>query len=194
MERYFRQGDELLASARRVREAGLGIVAFQGGDVPRTTRTIGEIIPDVKREFSGEVEVLLCLGDKSQGEYAYLSSRVQTATFSSRRHRTLSLHQAMRGSAARRSAWRPPAIWLGWGSALAWAPLSASPGRAWNLLADDILLAPGSGPSMTSASPFVPAPDTPLADAKPGDIDTTLNILAVMRLVNPLAFIPTVSA
>jgi hypothetical protein len=56
MERYYRRGEELLASARRVREAGLGIIAFQGGDVPRTTGTIGGIIPEVKREFSGEVE------------------------------------------------------------------------------------------------------------------------------------------
>ena len=68
------------------------------------------------------------------------------------------------------------------------------PGQSLASLADDVLLASRLGASMTSASPFVPAPATPLAATRPGDIETTLNVLAVMRLVNPCALIPTVSA
>ena len=68
------------------------------------------------------------------------------------------------------------------------------PGQTPASLADDILLAGRLGASMTSASPFVPAPDTPLAPAPHGDLDLTLNVLAVMRLAHPAALIPTVSA
>lgn len=193
IERYFRQGDELLASARRVREAGLGIVAFQGGDVPRTTRTVGEIIPEVKREFGGVVEVLLCLGDKPYDDYAYLRRQGADSYILKQETADPALHRAMRGTAleVRLAAARDLAA-LGYRLGL--GTIVGLPGQTFASLADDILLAPKLGARMTSASPFVPAPDTPLADAAAGDIETTLNVLAVMRLVNPHALIPTVSA
>jgi biotin synthase len=45
-----------------------------------------------------------------------------------------------------------------------------------------------------SVSPFVPGEDTPLADARPGDVETTLNCMAVLRLMRPERVIPAVSA
>ncbi len=45
-----------------------------------------------------------------------------------------------------------------------------------------------------SASPFVPGEATPLANALPGDVETTLNCMAVMRLMRPDWVIPAVSA
>lgn len=193
IERYFRQGEELLASARRVRKAGLGVIAFQGGDVPRTTRTVGEIIPEVKREFSGEVEVLLCLGDKPPADYAYL--RRQGADSYILKHETAdpALHQAMRGTALHtRLAAARDLVALGF--RLGVGTIVGLPGQTIGSLADDVLLAGSLGAKMTSASPFVPAPATPLADAAAGDLDTVLNVLAVMRLAHPSALIPTVSA
>lgn len=193
IERYFRQGDELLASARRIREAGLGIVAFQGGDVPRTTQTVGQIIPEVRREFGDEVEVLLCLGDKSHEEYAFLRRQGANAYILKQETSDPGLHEALRGSSLDvRLAAARDLVSLGFRLGL--GTIVGLPGQTMASLADDILLAPEIGAGMTSASPFVPAPDTPLADAAAGDIDTTLNVLAVMRLVNPSALIPTVSA
>jgi biotin synthase len=193
MERYYRRGEELLASARRVREAGLGIIAFQGGDVPRTTRTIGEIIPEVKREFSGNVEVLLCLGDKAHDDYAYLRRQGADSYILKQETSDPALHRTMRGSALNvRLASARDLVRLGFRVGM--GTIVGLPGQTSESLADDILLAGRLGARMTSASPFVPAPDTPLASASAGDIDTTLNVLAVMRLVNPSALIPTVSA
>jgi biotin synthase len=45
-----------------------------------------------------------------------------------------------------------------------------------------------------SASPFVPGDQTPLASAEQGDIETTLNCMAVLRLMRPDWAIPAVSA
>ena len=193
IERYYRRGDELLAAARRVREAGLGVVSFQGGDVPRTTRTIGEIIPEVRREFADEVDVLLCLGDKSRDDYAYL--RRQGADSYILKHETSDplLHLAMRESPLE-SRLEAARDLVGLGYRLGTGTIVGLPGQSEASLVDDILLAGELGAGMTSASPFVPAADTPLATAPPGDIDTTLNVIAVMRLAYPRALIPTVSA
>jgi biotin synthase len=45
-----------------------------------------------------------------------------------------------------------------------------------------------------SVSPFVPGTQTPLASATPGDIETTLNCMAVLRRMRPDWVIPAVSA
>jgi biotin synthase len=68
------------------------------------------------------------------------------------------------------------------------------PGQTVESLADDLLLAGEIGVHMVSASPFIPAPDTPLADQPPGDVDLTLNFIALARLMNPDWLIPSVSA
>jgi len=68
------------------------------------------------------------------------------------------------------------------------------PGQTIESLADDLLLARDIGAHMVSASPFIPAPDTPLADHPPGDVDRTLNFIALARLMNPRWLIPSVSA
>jgi biotin synthase len=61
-------------------------------------------------------------------------------------------------------------------------------------LARDILMARDLGVHMCSVSPFVPAPNTPLANHPPGDVETTVNAIAVSRLVEPTWLIPSVSA
>jgi biotin synthase len=45
-----------------------------------------------------------------------------------------------------------------------------------------------------SVSPFIPGDETPLARAHMGDIDTTLNCMAALRLMRPGWVIPSVSA
>jgi biotin synthase len=68
------------------------------------------------------------------------------------------------------------------------------PGQTIESLADDLLLARDIGAHMVSASPFIPAPDTPLADHPPGEVNVTLNFIALARLMNPRWLIPSVSA
>jgi biotin synthase len=45
-----------------------------------------------------------------------------------------------------------------------------------------------------SVSPFIPGAATPYGEAAPGDIETTLNCMAMMRLMRPDWVIPAVSA
>jgi biotin synthase len=68
------------------------------------------------------------------------------------------------------------------------------PGQTIESLADDLLLAHDIGAHMVSGSPFIPAPDTPLEQNPPGDVNVTLNFIALARLMNPHWLIPSVSA
>src|SRR5258707_5446013 len=68
------------------------------------------------------------------------------------------------------------------------------PGQPVESLADDLELARDLGAHMVSGSPFIPAPDTPLAGYPPGDVDLSLNFIAIARIMNPSWLIPSVSA
>jgi biotin synthase len=193
MPRYHRRGEALVASARAIREAGLGVVFFQGGEAAATTRTVGEAIPEVRDLFGGEVEILLCLGDKPREAYAEL--RAKGADSYILKHETSDpvLHERMRGSplAARLHSLHD-LVELGYRTGI--GTIVGLPGQSLDSLVEDIRLPRAVGAAMTSASPFIPAAGTPLQHAPPGDTELTLNVIALMRLANPEALIPTVSA
>jgi len=81
--------------------------------------------------------------------------------------------------------------------------------RGWNVSSGFIAGLPGQSPQQLlanfdlaaqlplvgcSVSPFIPGEATPLADAPAGDIDLTLNCMAMLRLMRPDWVIPAVSA
>lgn len=61
-------------------------------------------------------------------------------------------------------------------------------------IADDILLSFSLQPNFVSVSPFIPSLGTPFANHPAGDLNVTLNAIAILRLLLPNAFIPAVSA
>lgn len=193
MPRYIYRTDRIVELARHVHTAGIRTVSLQAGDIPRTTETVGEAIPEIRQIFSSDVDILLVLGDKSREEYAFL--REQGATSYILKHETADaqLHLQHRFySLAERLSHLEDLLSLGY--RVGTGTIVGLPGQTLEILAEDILLARSLGVHMCSASPFVPAPGTPLADAPAGDVDTTLNALAIMRLVMPHALIPSVSA
>jgi len=68
------------------------------------------------------------------------------------------------------------------------------PGQTIEDMAKDILLLPELKVDMASASPFIPNDQSPLGSHMSGDLNLTLNAIAVMRMVVPTALIPSVSA
>ena len=59
------------------------------------------------------------------------------------------------------------------------------PGQTVGTLADDILLAKRLNVEMAGIGPFIPAPNTPLADAPAGTAEQTLNAVAVRPAHHP---------
>lgn len=193
MPRYIYRSERIADLAAQVHRAGIRTVSLQAGDSPRTTQTVGEAIPEIRRIFAGEVDILLVLGDKNRDEYAYL--RGQGATSYILKHETAdpALHLQHRFyPLEERMGHLEDLISLGY--RVGTGTIVGLPGQTLEMLADDILLARSLGVQMCSASPFVPATGTPLANAEPGDVDLTLNALAAMRLAMPLTLIPSVSA
>jgi biotin synthase len=59
---------------------------------------------------------------------------------------------------------------------------------------DDLLFIKEFKPHMAGIGPFIPHSDTPFKDTKAGDLRLTLNILAILRLMQPNLLIPATTA
>ncbi len=192
-KRFFRREDDILASVEAVREAGLGVVFFQGGEIAATTPLMTRLIPRARSLFRGDVEIMLGLGDKTEQELAALRDAGADSYILKHETSDPALHLRMVGAPIeRRLSVLRNLIALGYRTGV--GTIVGLPGQSAASLVEDIRFARSVGAAMTSASPFVPAPGTPLADAPAGDVETTLNVIALMRLANPNALIPSVSA
>lgn len=191
--RYTYQSMQIIDAARNVLGSGIKVVSLQGGELRRTTRTVGEAIPAIREMYEGEVDVLLVLGDKSDEEYTYL--REQGATSYILKHETSDarLHLEHRHYPLEKRIERIESL-LALGYRVGIGTIVGLPGQTLDSLANDILLGHALGTHMWSASPFVPARGTPLEGCPVGDVQLTLNAIATARLLLPHALIPSVSA
>lgn len=191
--RYSLARGDILDAVGAIRQAGLGVVFLQGGEVSGTARALAGLLPDIRAVFDDSVEILLALGTRSTQDLAIL--RRSGADSYILKHETSDpdLHMAMRGSAlSERLDCARRLLELGYRVGL--GAIVGLPGQSRDSLVDDIMLPRSLGAHMTSASPFIPAAGTPLAGNAPGDLDVTLNMMALARILNPAALIPSVSA
>jgi biotin synthase len=185
--------EQILEIAARIKESGINIVFLQAGEVKRTTQIVGNVLPKIRTIFDGAVELLLCLGNKSEAEYIFLKNQGATSYIVKHETSDLQLNERLRHSSFATRIESLRAL-VRTGYKVGTGAIVGLPGQTMESLADDLLLARDIGAHMVSASPFIPAPDTPLAHHPPGDMNVTLNFIALARLMNPRWLVPSVSA
>ena len=185
--------DEIMLAAQEIKARGIRVVFFQGGEVPQTTNLLAEVIPRVKDLFDGDVEVLLNIGIKSRAEYALLREKGADSAILKYETSDAELHfhhreEPLEGRLECIRTLQSLGYRVGSGTII------GLPGQTPDTLADDLLLSRALNLDMSSSAPFQPAPETPLADAAPGDLQTSLNTIAATRVMLPTALVPSVSA
>jgi biotin synthase len=184
---------QIVSIAERIKESGINIVFLQAGEVKKTTQLVGNVLPEIRSLFGGVVELLLCLGNKKEEEYLFLKNQGATSYILKHETSDAELNEKMRHSSfVNRVEGLRTLVRTGY--KVGTGAIVGLPGQTIESLADDLLLAREIGAHMVSASPFIPAPDTPLAHHPPGDLSVTLNFIALARLMNPVWLIPSVSA
>lgn len=190
---YWLSTDELVSVAEAVRASGINVVLLQAGEAGRTTSVVGKALPRIREMFDDDVEIMLNLGNKSRDDYAYLRDHGATSYIIKHESANAEINQRMRHESLE-SRLRCMTDLLELGYRVGTGGIVGLPGQTLADVADDILLARDMGVHMCSFTPFVPAARTPLAGHRPGDIDVTLNAIAVSRIVGPDWLIPSVSA
>ena len=168
-------------------------VNIPAGEDPVAAR---EIVPPLVRTLQREtgLGISVCLGTLDHAMYDVL--RAAGASVYILKFETADAHRFNRLQAPGSLAERLDHIrWLaanGWKVSSGF--IAGFPGQSESELLRDIRLASELPLHGGSVSPFVPGNETPLSAAAPGDVETTLNCMAILRLARPDWVIPAVSA
>lgn len=192
IERYRLTPEQILDFAQKAKSYGYKTVVLQSGeDDYYDTKIMQHLIREIKKLG---LAVTLCIGEKSKEEYrSYREAgadryllRIETTDSE--------LYQAMHPGMDQNNRFdclknlRELGYELGTGS------LVGLPNQTIQSIADDILFFKEIDADMVGVGPFIPNPDTPLADSSGGTFALSRKVMALVRLLLPDINIPATTA
>ena len=192
LERYRLDADAIVSLANSAKELGFKTVVLQSGeDLSFSTDKLVEIIERIKKL---DLAITLSIGEKTFEEYqAYKNAgadryllRIETTdeALYEKMHPNMSLTNRKRCLEDLKK--------LGYevGSGI----LIGLPNQSFSSIAKDLLYLQNIDIDMAGIGPFIPNPDTPLANASGGSFNLSLKVMALMRLMLPKINIPATTA
>ena len=193
LSRYRMSEDEIIDTTYQIQETGIPTVVLQSGeDSFYTQETICRLIERIRKET--DLIITLSLGERDLNDFK--------AFHKAGAHRYLLKHET--ASTNLYQYLRPGCNWqsriqclrrlkeLGFETGT--GNMVGLPGQTPEILADDLLVMKILDADMLGIGPFICHPDTPLAGIESDDIDMTLRVLAVARLLTRNTNIPATTA
>ena len=193
LRRYRMTEEEIIASVKEVKAQGLRTVVLQSGEDPWfTMERLSDLILGIKEETG--LTITLSVGERSEAEYRawkesgadryLLKQETSSADLFAKLRPGRSLTERLDSlKALRRLGYE-----VGSGN------MVGLPGQREEDLIRDIQLFRESNFDMIGVGPFIPHPQTPLAEAAPGDLQLTLKVLAITRMVTRDTNLPATTA
>lgn len=193
LERYRLTTAQILATAENVRRLGVKTVVLQSGEEDNLdAEWLGRIIEQIKTQF--DVAVTLSVGERARDDYATWkdagADRYLLKIETSDPVLYESLHPGMSFENRMRCLGDLADLGYQTGS----GNLVGLPGQTIESLAGDVAFFKKGDFDMISVSPFIPHPQTPLADGPAADLMMTLKMTALTRIVSRNAHIPATTA
>ena len=193
--RYRLSREEILHQAQLGYQLGIHTFVLQGGEDPWfTDERMSELVKTLKTLYP-DIAITLSLGERSAASYKILreagADRYLLRHESADPNHYALLHPSDMAGAKRQSCLRElKALGYQTGAGM----MIGSPGQTIEHLAKDLLFLQALQPEMVGIGPYIHAQDTPFADQNDGDVELTLYILALVRLLLPDALIPATTA
>lgn len=191
--RYRMSPEEVVAAGVGAARLGYRTVVLQSGeDAGYTAAGLARVVRSIKAE--SEVAVTLSIGEREEGEYRVLREAgadrflLRIETSSPTLYRELHPDSDWAGRLGCLTALRRLGYQVGSGVMI------GLPGQRAEMLADDLLFLQSLDLDMIGVGPFIPHPDTPLADAAGGTLGRALRFVACLRMLCPEALIPATTA
>jgi len=193
LTRYRLTREEILATAANIKQAGVKTVVLQSGEEDNLdSRWLRQVIEDIKKEF--DMAVTLSVGERRREDYEswrqagadrYLL-KIETSDPDLYRE----LHPGM--SFENRIGCLRDLVELGYQTGS--GNIVGLKGQTTRSLAGDVRFFKQGNFDMISVSPFIPHPQTALADEPAADLTMTLKMTALTRIVSRNAHIPATTA
>ena len=195
VSRYSLSRETILSCCREGYALGFRTFVLQGGeDISQTDNWVTETAASIRQEFP-DCAITLSLGEKSKEAYQRFFDAganrylLRHETFNETHYRNL--HPSEMSQAYRLNCLQSlKDIGYQTGTGI----MVGSPGQTIDHLVEDILFIEHFQPEMIGIGPFIPHADTPFANEQAGNIELTLKLLSIFRLMHPSALIPATTA
>jgi len=191
LERFRLDVKTIMAAVRRIPETGISTIFLQAGQDPRCDPILEKVIPAITNDLGAEV--ILNVGERNKESYerfARLGAKsfiLKYETSDAAGYEYIA-HEPLHKRIQCMKWIRDAGMKIGTGNII------GLPHQSIESLVSDIRLAFKFKPDYVSAAPFIPNQGTPLQDQPFGDINLTLNTMAILRIGLKDALIPAVSA
>lgn len=192
VERYRLTEEEILNCAKKAVDEGLRTIVLQGGeDSFWTSERLCRIIKEIKKY---DVALTLSIGERTYDDYkAFKESgadryllRIETTDENLYKQ----LHPNMSFENRVECLHNLKALGYETGTGC----LVGLPNQSVESLADDIIFFKELNADMVGIGPFIPHPNTPLANADKNNFNMALRVMAITRLMLPNANLPATTA
>lgn len=192
--RYSLSPEEILQCCEAAWKDGVPTFVLQGGENPAAAEGLVPIVRTIRERFPSAA-ITLSLGELPFELYAALKEAGANRYLL--RHETANPeHYARLHPAGMRLETRLACIRelkrLGYETGM--GMMVGSPGQTTRNLIEDLRLMQEIGPHMIGIGPFIPQDGTPFENCPAGSAETTLRLIAIMRLMFPDANIPATTA
>ncbi|MDR2941109.1 MAG: [FeFe] hydrogenase H-cluster radical SAM maturase HydE [Treponema sp.] len=194
-DRYRLSKEQILDCCKTGHSLGFRTFVLQGGeDFYYTDDLLAEIVSEIRAGYP-DCAITLSIGERGYDSYERL--RKAGADRYLLRHETAndehyaSLHPAVMSPVNRKQCLynlKELGYQIGCGF------MVGSPNQTFDHLVDDLLFIKELKPHMVGIGPFIPHSDTPFRDKPSGDLNLTLNLLAILRLMQPNLLLPATTA
>ncbi len=195
VERYRLSKEEILECCEQGDALGFKTFVLQGGeDVRHTTEWVEDVVREIRRRWP-EKAITLSLGERPDEDYErWFAAGADRYLL---RHETANachyaqLHpEGMSYENRVRCLQTLKRIGYETGTGM----MVGSPGQTVDDLVMDLRFIEQLQPQMIGIGPFVSHRDTPFADCANGSVETTLRLIAILRLMHPKANIPATTS
>ncbi|MCK9348666.1 MAG: [FeFe] hydrogenase H-cluster radical SAM maturase HydE [Sphaerochaeta sp.] len=190
--RYTMREDEVLQSVQSAAKQGFRTVVLQSGENGCSSQAIAQLISEIKQQFP--VAVTLSLGERPWEDYEAWkqagADRYLLRIESTDEELYRALHTDRTLSSRMRCLEQLEALGYQVGSGI----MVGLPGQSLSTIARDIQFFAKRQFAMIGIGPFIPHPQTPLAREKRGDLNRTLNTIALTRIVAKYPWMPATTA
>lgn len=193
LKRYRMNINEILATIEQAYNLGFRSFVLQSGeDQFYTQKDICNIVSKIKESYN--VAITLSIGEWSKEAYKDFkiagADRYLLRIETSNKELYQKLHPNSNWEERHKCIMYLKELDYQVGSGI----LIGLPGQTPQMLADDLIYLKNLKLEMVGIGPFIPHPETPLANEQGGDLNTCLTFLALLRLYMPDSFLPATTA
>ncbi len=195
LKRYRLNRDNIVECCRHGYELGYRTFVLQGGEDPgMSDEKLEDVVIALRKEFP-DCAITLSVGERSRETYERLFKAganrylLRHETYNPQHYK--SLHPRIMVQENRLRCLNDlKEIGFQTGTGI----MVGTPLQTLDHLVEDIKFIEQFQPEMIGIGPFIPHKETPFATCPAGDIDLTLRLISIFRLISPAALIPATTA